>query len=99
MKLAYTAVLMTATRDAMGIALTLPILPDLLRDVSAADHLGWRFGLFLSIYALMQFLCAPALGALSDRYGRRRVLLLSLQSCARFRHRQLRGPSPSDGGR
>jgi DHA1 family tetracycline resistance protein-like MFS transporter len=41
-------------------------------------ELGWRFGAFTGLYALMQFIFSPILGVLSDRYGRRPILLLSL---------------------
>jgi DHA1 family tetracycline resistance protein-like MFS transporter len=49
-----------------------------MRAVGHTDRLGWRFGAFTGLYALMQFLCAPPLGSLSDRYGRHPVLLASL---------------------
>src|SRR5258708_39930001 len=39
---------------------------------------GFVYGLLVSIYAVLQFFCAPVLGALSDRFGRRPVLLLAL---------------------
>lgn len=72
----------TITLDAAGIGLTLPILPRLLLDVGHTDDLGWRFGAFLGLYALMQFLFSPLLGGLSDRFGRRPVLMLSLAGAA-----------------
>jgi DHA1 family tetracycline resistance protein-like MFS transporter len=58
--------------------LVMPIFPDLLRQVGESASFGWRFGLFLSIYSLMQFACAPLMGSLGDRFGRRPVLLASL---------------------
>lgn len=64
--------------DASGIGLTLPILPRLLSEVAHTTELGWRFGAFLSLYALMQFLFSPVLGVWSDKIGRRPVLLASL---------------------
>jgi DHA1 family tetracycline resistance protein-like MFS transporter len=64
--------------DASGIGLTLPILPRLLSEVAHTNELGWRYGAFLSLYALMQFLFSPVLGMWSDRIGRRPVLLSSL---------------------
>jgi MFS transporter, DHA1 family, tetracycline resistance protein len=64
--------------DASGIGLTLPILPRLLSEVTHTTELGWRYGAFLSLYALMQFLFSPVLGIWSDRIGRRPVLLSSL---------------------
>ena len=64
--------------DASGIGLTMPILPRLLSEVAHTTELGWRYGAFLSLYALMQFLFAPVLGMWSDRIGRRPVLMSSL---------------------
>ncbi|SDV48766.1 TCR/Tet family MFS transporter [Chitinasiproducens palmae] len=85
MRLSLSAVLATAALDAMGVALTLPILPALLRQVGHDGAPGWRYGGFLALYALMQFLLSPTLGALSDRHGRRPVLLLSLLGqCASY---------------
>lgn len=64
--------------DAAGMGLVLPFLPDLLRSLGGEAATGWPFGAFLGLYALMQFLFSPLLGSLSDRFGRRRILLLSL---------------------
>ncbi len=64
--------------DAAGTGLVLPVLPRLLESVSGMRDLGWRYGAFLSLYAALQFLASPMLGALSDRCGRRPVLLASL---------------------
>jgi MFS transporter, DHA1 family, tetracycline resistance protein len=71
-------VLAIVTLDFAGIGLTLPIIPRLLGEVAHTTDLGWRFGAFLSLYALMQFIFSPILGIWSDRVGRRPVLLCSL---------------------
>ena len=71
-------VLAIVALDFAGIGLTLPIIPRLLSEVAHTSDLGWRFGAFLSLYALMQFMFSPILGAWSDRIGRRPVLLFSL---------------------
>src|SRR5271169_94034 len=71
-------VLAIVALDSSGIGLTLPIIPRLLSEVLHTKDLGWRFGAFLSLYALMQFMFSPLLGAWSDRIGRRPVLLFSL---------------------
>ncbi|MEO0343757.1 MAG: TCR/Tet family MFS transporter [Pseudomonadota bacterium] len=79
-QLAITFVLITVVIDSMGIGLMMPVMPDLMLELGAED-LGNAaiWGGFLSmIFALMQFLFGPFLGALSDRFGRRPVLLLSL---------------------
>jgi DHA1 family tetracycline resistance protein-like MFS transporter len=72
----------TVTLDAAGIGLSWPIFPALLRSVGHADDLSWHFGAYLALYALMQFLFAPVLGALSDRHGRKPILMLSLAGAA-----------------
>lgn len=64
--------------DAMGIGLVFPILPALVRDVAPAGDVAPFLGVLAALYAAMQFVFAPVLGALSDRLGRRPVLLLSL---------------------
>jgi len=66
--------------DMVGIGLIVPVLPDLLEEVTgkglveSAQIGGW----LLFAYALMQFLFAPVIGGLSDRFGRRPVLLITL---------------------
>ena len=73
-------ILITLTLDAMGIGLILPVMPDLLAGINGSD-IGtaavWG-GLLATAFAVMQFLFGPVVGALSDRYGRRPVLLVSL---------------------
>lgn len=77
-KPALPLVLGVVTLDAVGIGLIMPVLPDLLRDLGHSNAIAGHYGVLLAIYALMQFLGAPALGVLSDRFGRRPVLLASL---------------------
>jgi MFS transporter, DHA1 family, tetracycline resistance protein len=74
--------LLIVALDVAGIGITLPIIPRLLGEVAHSGDLGWRFGAFLGLYALMQFIFSPLLGAWSDRIGRRPVLLLSLAGAA-----------------
>ena len=73
-------ILITMMIDAMGIGLMVPVLPNLLQEVGAGD-LGraalWG-GVLSTAFAVMQFLFGPVLGGLSDRFGRRPVLLVSL---------------------
>jgi MFS transporter, DHA1 family, tetracycline resistance protein len=71
-------ILMTITLDAVGIGLALPVLPSLLRELSHESRIAGRFGYFMALYPLMQFLFSPVLGRLSDRFGRRPVLLVSI---------------------
>lgn len=77
---AVTFILLTMMIDAMGIGLIIPVLPDLLQEVRAADLSTaalWG-GVLSTAFAAMQFLFGPVIGALSDRFGRRPVLLTSL---------------------
>lgn len=73
-------ILVTVLIDVIGLGIIIPVLPTLIRELVRADlseasaYGGW----LMFSYAVMQFLCAPILGNLSDRYGRRPVLLLSL---------------------
>lgn len=80
MRLTMTFILMTVVIDAMGIGLIIPVMPALLRevgDIPLADAAIWG-GVLATAFAVMQFLFGPIVGALSDRYGRRPVLLASL---------------------
>ena len=65
--------------DAFGLGFIIPNLPDVIRRFGGdeADSDRW-FGLMISVYAGMQFVASPILGAISDRFGRRPVLLVSL---------------------
>lgn len=71
-------ILTTVTLDAVGVGMIMPVLPELLTGLTHADNVAAHYGILLALYALMQFLCAPLLGALSDRFGRRPVILVSL---------------------
>lgn len=65
--------------DSLGIGIVLPILPDLIRRFNSdPTFVSHYLGYFMAVYALMQFIASPVLGSLSDRFGRRPVLLTSL---------------------
>ncbi|UWR16228.1 TCR/Tet family MFS transporter [Sulfitobacter sp. M368] len=73
-------IMATVMIDAMGIGLMMPVMPDLIREVrglALSDAALWG-GVMATSFAVMQFLFGPTLGGLSDRYGRRPVLLTSL---------------------
>lgn len=72
----------TIALDAVGLGLIFPILPRLIEDVTHAQHVAPFIGLMTALYAAMQFIFAPVLGALSDKLGRRPVLLLSMAGAA-----------------
>lgn len=82
MNKALAVILAAVTLDAIGIGLIFPILPALLREITHGGQVATLYGVMLAIYAAMQFLFSPVLGVLSDRYGRRPVLLLSLAGAA-----------------
>ena len=66
--------------DMLGLGLAFPVLPRLIEQFEGVDvsRASYIYGALAAAYSLMQFLFAPFLGALSDRYGRRPVLLLAL---------------------
>lgn len=82
MNRALTVILMTLLLDAVGMGLVFPILPGLLAELAGAEATSRHYGGLLAVYAAMQFLFSPVLGALSDRFGRRPVLLASLAGAA-----------------
>lgn len=77
-------ILIVLILDTLGIGVVVPVLPKLVTQLSRGDlAAGSRYyGFFVAAYALMQVLFAPMLGALSDRYGRRPVILASLLGAA-----------------
>lgn len=76
---AVVFIFVTVTLDILAMGLIIPVLPKLILDflggkmTSAANWNGW----FALVFALMQFFFSPVLGVLSDRFGRRPVILLS----------------------
>ena len=62
----------TIVLDTLGFGITIPVLPRLIVSFAPNTAAGAEiFGLFVTIWSLMQFLFAPFIGVLSDRYGRR----------------------------
>lgn len=73
-------IFVTMVLAVLGFGLLIPVLPGLVTqfqggDVSVGSH---TYGILVGVFALLQFVGSPILGALSDRFGRRKVILLSL---------------------
>jgi DHA1 family tetracycline resistance protein-like MFS transporter len=73
-------IFITILVDVIGWGLIIPVMPDLIAELKQipANETSKFGGWLVTVYALMQFVIAPLLGALSDQYGRRPVLLFSL---------------------
>ncbi|HEX4639953.1 MAG TPA: TCR/Tet family MFS transporter [Chthoniobacterales bacterium] len=72
-------IFITVTLDMLALGLIMPVLPKLVLNFLGGDtpNAAKMFGIFGTVWALMQFLFSPVLGVLSDRFGRRPVILLS----------------------
>lgn len=80
MKKSLAFIFVTVLVDIIGIGIIIPVLPSLIESLngeglSEASKIG---GWLIFSYAIMQFFCAPLLGALSDKFGRKPILLISL---------------------
>jgi DHA1 family tetracycline resistance protein-like MFS transporter len=73
-------IFVTVLLDMLGIGIIIPVLPQLVTTMYGGSYGEGAsiFGWFIAAYALMQFICAPILGNLSDAYGRRPIILASL---------------------
>ncbi len=76
---AFAFVFVTVLLDMFAIGIIIPVLPKLVEDFMGGDtaRAAIIYGIFGTAWALMQFLFSPVLGSLSDRFGRRPVILLS----------------------
>lgn len=72
-------IFITVVLDILALGIIIPVLPVLVEDFLGGDtaRAATMFGLFGTVWALMQFVFAPILGAVSDRFGRRPVILIS----------------------
>jgi DHA1 family tetracycline resistance protein-like MFS transporter len=75
---AVTAGAVSVFLNFTGFTLILPVIPFLVGQYVPPEQVGLYVGLIVSVFALCAFCAAPVLGALSDRYGRRPILMLSL---------------------
>ncbi len=75
-------ILGTVALDALSFGVVIPVLPTLVREVARVplSQTSFLVGALFAVFSLMQFLSAPVLGGLSDRFGRRPVLLFSLSA-------------------
>jgi DHA1 family tetracycline resistance protein-like MFS transporter len=79
-KSALIFILVTICLDSIGLGIIIPSFPSLIAQTAhvpfdkASQYFGWVMG----AYALMQFVFSPLIGNLSDRYGRRPILLISV---------------------
>lgn len=80
---AVAFILVTALLDVMSMGIVIPVLPQLIEQLAGSTSAAglWN-GLFVALWAGMQFLCSPVIGSLSDRYGRRPVILVSVAGLA-----------------
>ena len=79
-KQAIAFIAITLLLDTIGFGLIIPVLPALLLQVTgeSVSRAAIHGGYLAFLYATMQFFCAPVLGNLSDRFGRRPVLLYAI---------------------
>jgi DHA1 family tetracycline resistance protein-like MFS transporter len=76
---AATFIFLTVTLDMLALGMIAPVLPRLIASFMSgnASSAAQMLGLFATVFAVMQFFFSPIIGSLSDRYGRRPVVLLS----------------------
>jgi DHA1 family tetracycline resistance protein-like MFS transporter len=76
-------ILVTACLDIVAMGLVMPVLPKLIEEFSGdVANAGLWNGLLVALWAGMQFIASPIIGSLSDRFGRRPVLLISVAGMA-----------------
>lgn len=75
---AIAFILVTAVLDVMALGIVIPVLPQLIQEFTGSNaRAGLINGLFIAGWAVMQFVFSPLIGSLSDRYGRRPIILIS----------------------
>ena len=76
-------IFLTVFIDLLGFGMVLPLLPVYANQFSE-DDTGWRLGVLMARFSVMQFLFSPLWGRLSDRIGRRPVLMIGLAGSVVF---------------
>jgi DHA1 family tetracycline resistance protein-like MFS transporter len=76
---AFVFIFITVLLDMLALGIIVPVLPGLVVFFRGGDTVSAAaiYGVFASVWAAMQFIFSPILGSLSDRFGRRKVILLS----------------------
>ena len=77
-RVASTFILVAVFLDMAGLGISITVLPALIGKMAGEASAGWINGVFVAVWAIAQFVASPTLGALSDRFGRRPLLLLSM---------------------
>lgn len=82
-KAAMAFILVTAVLDILAMGLVIPVLPSLIEAFAGSSaNAGLWNGVLVALWAAMQFLASPVIGSLSDRFGRRPVILVSVAGMA-----------------
>lgn len=75
---ALAFIFVTAVLDVLAMGIIIPVMPPLIEEFTGSNaDAGWINGVFVALWASMQFVFSPVMGSLSDRYGRRPVILIS----------------------
>ncbi|MEP7196329.1 MAG: TCR/Tet family MFS transporter [Saprospiraceae bacterium] len=80
MKKAFIFIFITVLIDVIGLGIIIPVLPELIMSMTKLDLSGASAysGWLMSSYSIMLFFCAPIMGGLSDQFGRRPIILITL---------------------
>lgn len=83
-KNALLFVLITVMINSIGFGIMIPVLPNLIKELTGLGNSDavWHSGFLTLTFATLQFICMPIVGGLSDRFGRRPIMLLSLAGLA-----------------
>ncbi len=76
---ALAFIYITVVLDMLAFGIIVPVLPHLIEQLAGGGiaYAAWWVGVFSTVFAIVQFICSPIQGALSDRFGRRPVILIS----------------------